>query len=91
MEKFLQICIKTLDGLASQKKKYSRGNNMRFINKTIKEAFMKISRLRNICLKNRSDNSRREYNKQRNYCVSLLRITKTCYYANLNEKDLTDN
>ena len=37
MEKFLQICIKTLDELAPQKKKYSRGNNMPFINKTIRK------------------------------------------------------
>ena len=37
MEKFLQICIKTLDELAPQKKKYSRGNNIPFINKTIKK------------------------------------------------------
>ena len=57
MEKFLQICIKTLDELAPQRKKYSRGNNMPFINKTIKKPFinktikkpvMKRSRLRNI-------------------------------------------
>ena len=68
MAKFLQICIKTLDDLAPQKKKYSRGNNMPFINKTIKKAFIKRSRLRNIYLKNRSDNNKREYNKQRNYC-----------------------
>ena len=40
--------------------------------------------------KNRSDN-KREYNKQRNHCVSLLRKTKTNYYASLNEKDLADN
>ena len=52
---------------------------------------MTISRLRNIYLKNRSDNNKREYNKQRNYCVSLLRKTKTNFYANLNEKDLIDN
>ena len=37
MEKFLQICIETLDELAPQKKRYSRGNNMPFINKTIKK------------------------------------------------------
>ena len=48
MEKFLQICIKALDELASQKKKYSRGNNMPFINETIKKAFMMTSRLKNI-------------------------------------------
>ena len=52
---------------------------------------MNRSRLRNIYLKNRSDNNKREYNKQRNYYVSLLRKIKTNYYANLNEKDLTDN
>ena len=52
---------------------------------------MKRSRLRNMYLKNRSDNNKREYNKQRNYCVSLLRKTKTNYYENLNEKELTDN
>ena len=52
---------------------------------------MMRSRLRNIYLKDRSDNSKREYNKQINYCVSLLRKTKNKYYGNLNEKDLTDN
>ena len=57
-EKFLQICIKTLDELAPQKKKYSRGNNMPFINKTIKKAFMTRSCLRNIYLKNHSDNNK---------------------------------
>ena len=55
MEKFLQICIKTLDELAPQKKKYSRGKNMPFINKTIKKVFMTRIRLRNIYLKNPSD------------------------------------
>ena len=39
MEKFLQICSKTLDEIAPQKKKYSRGNNMSFINKTVKKSF----------------------------------------------------
>ena len=89
--KFLQICIKTLDKLVPQKKNYSRRHNMPFISKTIKKAFMKRSRLRKIYLKNRSDNNKREYDKQRNYCVSLLRKTKTSCYANLNEKDLTVN
>ena len=64
---------------------------MPFISKTIKKAFMKRSRLRKIYLKNRSDNNKREYDKQRNYCVSLLRKTKTSCYANLNEKDLAVN
>ena len=91
LEKCLQICIKTLDEFAPQQKKYSRENNMPFINKTIKKVIMTRNRLRNIYLKNRSDSNKREYNKQRKYCVSFLRKAKTSYYANLNEKDLTDN
>ena len=52
---------------------------------------MTRNRLRNIYIKNRSNNSKREYNKQRNYCISLLRKTKTNYYASSNEKVLSDN
>ena len=55
----------------------------------MKNAFMTRIRLRNIYLKNLSDNNKREYNKQK-----LLRISFTKnknYYANLNEKNLTDN
>ena len=39
MWKFLQICIKALNELALQKKKYSTGKNMPFINKTVKKSF----------------------------------------------------
>ena len=52
---------------------------------------MKSSRLKSSYLKNRSDNNKREYDRQRHYCVSLLRKTTTNYYANLNEKDLTES
>ena len=52
---------------------------------------MKRSRLKSSYLKNRSDNNKREYDRQRHYCVSLLRKTTTNYYANLNEKDLTES
>ena len=49
---------------------------------------MTRTRLTNMYLKNRSDNNKREYNKQRNYCISLLRKTKTNYYENLNVKKI---
>ena len=42
-------------------------------------------------LKNRSEVNRNAENKQRNYYLSLLRKTKSTYYANLEEKDVTDN
>ena len=47
LEKFLQICIKTLDKMAPIKKKYVRGNNMRFFNKELSGAHKKRTQLRN--------------------------------------------
>ena len=75
-EKILQICNDTLNIFAPCKKKYSRGNNMPFTNKSLKKAHMKRSRLKNIYVKNKTDTNRIPYIKQRNYCVSLLRETK---------------
>ena len=52
---------------------------------------MTRSRLRNRFLKNRSEENRKLFCKQRNKCVSLLRKTKKDYFENLNEKNITDN
>ena len=91
LEKFLEVCVKTLDRFAPYKKEYLRGNNMPFMNKSLSRAFMRRSQLRIKYLKIRSETSRLAYPKQRNLCVSLLRKTKKDYYANLNEKDIADN
>ena len=91
LEKFLEVCVKTLDRFAPYKKKYLRGNNMPFMNKSLSRAFMRRSQLRSKYLKKRSETNRLAYAKQRNFCVSLLRKTKKDYYANLNEKDIADN
>ena len=91
LEKFLQICIKTLDKMAPIKKKYVRGNNMPFFNKELSGAQKKRTQLRNRFLKKRSNQNKKLYSKQRNFCVSLLRKTKRRHYANLNHKDIADN
>ena len=52
---------------------------------------MKRTRLRIKFLKNRIDYNKREFSKQKNYCVSLVRKSKKLYYSNLYEKKVTDN
>ena len=81
----------TLDQHAPCKQKYTWGNQFPFMNKTISKEIMKKTRFRNQFLKNRTDENKRRCTKQRNYCVSLLRKTKTQYYSNLDEKNVTDN
>ena len=49
------------------------------------------TKLRNQFLKNRSNENKTNYVKQRNHCVSLLRKTDREYYSNLDEKNICDN
>ena len=85
------ICQKVLDNHAPRKKKYKRGNHKLFMNKRLSKAIMQRTCFRNKFLKNPTDKNRYIYIKQRHLCVSLLRTEKKQYFANLNEKDITDN
>ena len=59
-----------------RKKKYVRGNQSSFMNKTLSKVIMKESKLRNIFLKNKTKENRNNYAKQSNLCVTLLRKIK---------------
>ena len=73
------------------KKRYIQYNHKPFANNEISKARSTRSRLRNRFLKNKSEENRKLLSKQRNKCVSLLRKSKKDYFANLNEKNITDN
>ena len=59
--------------------------------KQFSKEIMKRSRLRNNFLRNSTKENKILYNRQRNYCVSLLRKSKRGYHENLNIKNITDN
>ena len=48
-------------------------------------------KLRNKCLRSKSEIDKQRYNKQRNYCVKLLRLKKQKYYESLDISKITDN
>ena len=52
---------------------------------------MKRAKLRNRFFKTRNNTDKFSYNKQRNFCVSLIRKEKSKNFTNLNIKDVTDN
>ena len=72
-----------MDNHALLKGKYLGGNHLPFMKKSLSKAIMLRARLKNIFLKNRSEESKINYNKQRNLCVTLLRKGKREYYQNL--------
>ena len=88
---FINTCNIVLDKQLPKKKKYVRSNQSHFMNKTLSEAIMLRTKLRNKFLKNRSNENKTNYVKQQNHCVSLLRKTKREYYGNLDEKNCCDN
>ena len=59
------------------KKKYLRANKGEFMTKELNKAIMTRSRLRNDYLKKKSGVSKIAYDKQKKYCVNLLRILLT--------------
>ena len=63
--------------------KYLRTNERKFMTKGLHKAIMKRSGLRNKFLRDRTETSRKEYKKQRNFCVNLLKKTEKVHFANL--------
>ena len=59
---------------------------MPFINRALSKKIMARTRLRKNILKDRYEENKTKYSRQRSYCVSLLRKSKSEYFGNLNEK-----
>ena len=91
LKRFCELSVNVLNKHAPRKKKYARGNQMPFFTKQLSKEIMTKSRLHNKYLKNRNEDNRAMYVKQRNYCVSLLRKSRKKYYENLDERNLMDN
>ena len=88
---FKSTFVAILNKHAPRKKKFVRGNNAPFMNKTLSQAFMHRSKLKNKYNKFPTKQNKMSYSKQRNYCVSLLKKEKRKYYNNLNPKIFKDN
>ena len=73
VDDFLISCNKTQDQYAPQKKKYVRGNHSPLINKNLSEAIMLRTKLKNIFLKNRTEENKDRYTKQRNLCNTFAK------------------
>jgi len=59
--------------------------------KSLRKAIMVRSKLKNIYNKRPTDENNRNFKKQRNHCVKLLKDSKKNYYKNLNISQITDN
>ena len=69
---FTSSCNVVLKKHAPHKQNYVGGNQLFFMNKALSKAIMQRSKLRNHFLKNKTEENRNNYVKQRNLCVTLL-------------------
>ena len=90
-DEFKDIYLEILNLHCPMKLKYVRGNNATFMNKDLSRAFMCRSKLKNQFNKNPTEANKILYNKQRNYCVSLVKKERRKYYNDLDPKILEDN
>ena len=58
---------------------------------SLRKAILLRSKLKNNFNKQRSDENWDNYQKQRDFCVKLLRQTKEIYFSNINVKSISDN
>ena len=73
------------------KVKYLRANQGKFMTRGLHKTVMKCSRLRNKFLRLRKEASRKEYKKQRNFWVNLLKKSKKDHFANLDVNSVLGN
>ena len=71
LDHFNTNVLKIIDNEAPIKMKNVRANEAPFMNRTIKNAIMKRSRLRNKFLKNSSYENNLNYKRQRNLCYAV--------------------
>ena len=89
LSEFTEIFLSILDQLAPKQQKFIRANNSDFVTKILRKA-IKRSKLRNKYLRERTNDKKSLYDKQRNLCVSILNKNKADYFGNLNNKIATD-
>ena len=70
-----------LNEQAPLKKKYLRANDGPFMNKELRKANMKRTRLQNVFNKTRTNENWDAFKRQRNLCLKILRQNKRSYSA----------
>ena len=90
LAKFNGCVLEILNREALINMKFIRANEALFITGKLKKAIMVRSRLRNTFLKYPTNENKKNYGKQRNFCVSLLRKGNKNYFENLDTTNISD-
>ena len=90
-DEYVHLVMDVFNRHAPLKLRYVRANDCPFITKCLRKEHMKRSKLRNMFLKEKTEEYAKAYKRQRNKCVSLLKKAKKTYYEILSPSSICDN
>ena len=88
---FEKTFFEILDKHAPMKKKYVRANHKPYVTKAMRVAIMKRSELTTKYRANPTNENKKAYKKQKNFCNRLYKKERKKYYDNIDLKDIIDN
>jgi exonuclease III len=88
---FEMTFLRVLEKHAPMKQKVLRANDKPYMTKILRKAIMRRSTLKSKYLINKTDESFKEFKKQKNYTKRLAKRERTKYFANLDLNKYTDN
>ena len=68
-----------------------KNQSMKIMTQDLHKVTMNCSRVRHKFFRNKTETSRKEYKKQRNFCSNLQRKAKKDHFAKLDMSSVTDN
>ena len=90
-ESFENVFLNLLQRHAPLKTKVVRANHAPYMIRILRKAIMKRSKLHRKYLKNRTNEKRIIYKKQKNFCSKLYKKEQKKYDSNIELKNFTDN
>ena len=90
-EHFEEIFENVLDKHAPKKTKIIRANNKPYVTKAMRKAIMKRSELATKFRNRPTDDNKKAFKKQKNFCNRLYKKERRKYYEKLDLRKITDN
>ena len=88
---FERTFMEVLNRHAPVKKRVARANEVPYMTKKLRKAIANRSRLEHIFYRYKTDESKRAYKRQKNYCSMLYKKERKKFYTNLDIKSVTDS
>ena len=90
-ESFEDVFLTILNKHVALKKKFLRSNQAPYMTKALRKAIMRRSELESKYFKNKTNENKARFKKQKSFCSKLYKKERKKFYSNLELNEITDN